>query len=391
MTVDFNRLDRRTIRPSRGSIDAYLVVRNEVGRLPYLLDYHRALGVDRFFVVDNGSDDGTPEFLLGQDDCFVHQTTASFSAARCGMDWINALVEHHGMENWCLFIDADELFVYPHAERLGLRQFCRFLEESGHEGVFAIMVDMYGPGPLAASNYVSGTPFLETCPLFDPDYQVRAKVALPFRKRFADLEAVGGPRLRQFYPEYRHAGVWRTTAGRAARALRHSPIGRMLRLQGTNFGLLPPDITKIPLMRGRPGRRWVTNHRTVPLPLSPVTGALLHFKFFSDFDARARSEAARGQHWGSGTEYQRYVSLLASDPHLAFAHEASITYRSTDDLLRCRIITTTSDFDRFAGIGRRDCLAPSRTPAAPKARPDEVERSFGIRPSWLDLARGRGL
>lgn len=347
------RLDDRPLHATVGGVDAYMVVRNEAGRLPFVLDHHRRLGVERFFVVDNDSDDGTAELLLSQPDCRVFHTTQSFAAAGCGMDWINALVARHGRNRWCLFIDADELFVYPHAERVGLPEFCHFLHSAGFEGVFAIMVDMYGSGGLTAAPGGANGSLIEICPLFDGDYELRSKISLPFSKRFQEVEAVGGPRLRVFYPELRHAGRWRIALSRIMRRLSHSGLNRILRFDRFGLSACPPDITKIPLMFARPNNRWVSNHRTTPLPLAPVTGALLHFKLLPDFAERARIEAARGEHWGGGSEYARYSALLAEMKEVSFVYEGSRRCESSDDLLRAGILRTSTEFDEFVLAHRR--------------------------------------
>ena len=61
-------LDDRTVPQRPGEVRACMVVRNESLRLPSTLAHYRQLGVDRFLVIDNGSDDGTLEFLRGQPD-----------------------------------------------------------------------------------------------------------------------------------------------------------------------------------------------------------------------------------------------------------------------------------------------------------------------------------
>ncbi len=86
MTMQLTRPDHPQARPRRGSIDAYMVVRNEAERLPFLLEHHRRLGIDRFFVCDNDSRDGSMEFLLSQGDCVVYHTADSFGEAGCGMN-----------------------------------------------------------------------------------------------------------------------------------------------------------------------------------------------------------------------------------------------------------------------------------------------------------------
>ena len=354
MSLDLVRLDNRPASTTTGNRCAFLVVRNEAIRLPYHLEYHRALGVEHFFFVDNGSDDGTLDLLLSQPDCHVFQSRSPFAGANYGMKWINALVERFGIGNWCLFLDADELFTYPHAESVPLAEFCRFLDQSQSEGVFAFMLDMYGAGPIAEAAYTAGTPFLQTCNYFDRDYVFRQKPSLSRSgQRLMDMEAFGGPRLRRFYPEFRHMGPARMAVQRMLRRLRRHKLGLALGLRHTSLGrAIPPDLTKIPLIKGRTGRHWISNHRCTPLPLSDVTGCLLHFKFFSDFHSRATVEAERGQHWDGGAEYVRYASLLAKEPRLSLLYEGSCPYRSTRDLIRLGLVNSSVAFDKYAMLTR---------------------------------------
>jgi glycosyltransferase involved in cell wall biosynthesis len=345
----------RPARTVRGGRDAYMVVRNEAARLPHVLAYHRALGVERFFVADNGSTDGGLDYLAAQPDCHLYRAEGSFGLANCGMDWIDAMAARHGEGNWCLFVDADELFTYPHAETLSLGAFCAHLDARGDEGVFALLLDMYPRGPLAGAQYRPGTPFLDLCPHHDPDYAIRRKIPLrPGGSGFLMVEAVGGPRLRCFYPELAEAGPYRIARLRALRALRLHPLGRKLGLDRLRLGAaIPPDLTKVPLIKGAPGRRWTTNHRTTPLRVSPVRGALLHFKFFADFHARAESEASRGEHWDGGNEYARYRARLAADPGMTLFHPRSETFRSTARLVELGIMASTRDLDDLARLQAR--------------------------------------
>lgn len=113
MDLSLERLDGRPVPDGRGECRVFMVCCNEAERLPYTLDYHRTLGVARFLVMDNGSDDGSLEFLLQQPDCHVFRTDNSFAGSRYGVAWVNALLDMHGREGWNLVLDADELFVFP--------------------------------------------------------------------------------------------------------------------------------------------------------------------------------------------------------------------------------------------------------------------------------------
>ena len=107
------RLEPRFSPPGAGDVLCFSCVRDEALRLPWFLEYHRRIGVDRFFVVDNGSSDGSTDFLLDQADVTVYYTVDSYAANRCGMVWLDELLESHGNGHWSLTLDADELLVYP--------------------------------------------------------------------------------------------------------------------------------------------------------------------------------------------------------------------------------------------------------------------------------------
>ena len=54
-------LQNRTSDIQSGGILAFTTLRNELDRLPWFFRHYRALGVDHFLVVDNGSDDGSTQ------------------------------------------------------------------------------------------------------------------------------------------------------------------------------------------------------------------------------------------------------------------------------------------------------------------------------------------
>ena len=117
--VNLHRLDRHPIGPAEGEIRLFTRLRSQAHRLPAFLDFYRAQGVDRFFIVDNASDDGTRDLLLAQPDVHLYLTTDSYAAFGGGMRWLNELLALHGPGAWTLTVDVDELLAYPHAEQAG--------------------------------------------------------------------------------------------------------------------------------------------------------------------------------------------------------------------------------------------------------------------------------
>ena len=355
MTRDLRRLGERLPPSGAGQVRAFLCVRNERDRLPFLLSFYRRAGVQWFFIIDNRSDDGTAEFCLEQPDCSVFRAEGDFGRANCGMAWINGLFDEYGVGHWRLFVDADELLTYRGDATVTLPALCSYLEANGYEGLYAFMLDLYPDGPLAAARYEPGADFREVCPLFDREYRFRDRLSLPgLGTPFPGYEVVGGPRLRRFYPEFQRRGAFGYAVPRGLTKLRNSRAGRRLLLPSVlGETASPPLLSKLPLTFGVPGRGYVNNHRTGKLRLAPITGVLLHFKFFADFHRRVARALAEGQHFDSGTEYARYAAALRLDPAFGFADEQSVRYRDGDDLARRGFMLCDPDYESFIADQQR--------------------------------------
>jgi glycosyltransferase involved in cell wall biosynthesis len=313
MASTLTRMDSRPIPERAGEIRACMVVRNEALRLASVLGHCRRLGVERFLVVDNGSDDGTLETLLAQPDVHVFSSPESFAANSMGMQWINAILDAFADDQWALIVDADELFIYPHYEQVRLAEFCRFLDATEARGVFSLMLDMYSDRPVADSVHTPGQALIETCAYFDRGpYRTLAVSQFPYTRIY------GGVRDRLFR--------------QALRGRFHSPT-----------------VSKIPLVKWRAGTRYLAStHHLTPLPLSTLAGGLLHFKFLQDFHARAVTEAARGEHHSGAHEYRAYLELLAADPRFNLMSPASVRFEGSDQLVALGLMQTSDAYERFA-------------------------------------------
>lgn len=304
--VGYDQDDGQLVRQDGRSLDlppdpilCFLVVRNEVVRLSYHLSYYRRLGIDRFFIVDNGSTDGTFEWLLDQPDVHVWSTRASFRAARCGTDWVEQLLRQHGVDQWCLVVDADELLCYPDCETRGLRQLCASLDQAGKRAFMAILLDMYSERPLRETVYRQGLDVRELCPFFD--------------RQFYHYTAPS------FFGHDEHPSYF---GGLRQRAFGGQEPGHDARF----FYCL----NKVPLLKYHPSFVLYDNlHWTSCRELADESGALLHFKYISTFAMQAEEESRRQEHWQGGLQYQRYAAALRQHPDLVL-YDPALSVRLID-------------------------------------------------------------
>ena len=209
-----------------------------------------------FLVVDNGSTDGTVEWLAGQPDVLLWQTDASFNEGNFGSAWFEVLLRRHGLGHWVVMLDADEILCFPGYENASVRELCTLLDRGGYRAMSGIMVDMYGRGSVADTRYVAGEDFLDHCRWFDR------------RTHHESIEAAG-----PFDNQTFHFG------------------GARRRVFGTDVEYL---VTKTPLVRYDSdvvlaGGQHFTSHPADRIAHDAC--AVLHFKYFASFAFFARAAA----------------------------------------------------------------------------------------------------
>lgn len=264
------------IRP--GAILLASTLRNERVRLPYFFRYYRDLGVDHFLMVDNGSQDGTREYLAAQPDVSVWHTTQSYRRSHFGVDWLTWLHRRYCHGHWTLTVDVDEFLVYPFCDTRPLRALTDWLDASALRSFSAMLLDMYPKGPIGGQPYRDGQDPFEIANWFDAGNYMISRNA-----RYGSLWIQGGPRARCFFAD--------------------DPVQA-------------PALNKIPLVRWHRNYAYASStHMLLPRGLNQVydtwggekaSGCLLHAKFLDTFAAKAQEEMTRGQHYAKSREYRAY-------------------------------------------------------------------------------------
>ena len=285
---ELEAINAQTSDISPDAILAFLTVRNENPRLPYFLQYYRALGVNHFFFVDNGSGDGTFEYLQSQPDVLLWRTEASYQKSRFGTDWMNWLKLRYGHGHWTLTLDPDEFLVYPFCDTRPLRALCDWLDLAGLRSFGTLLLDMYPKGPLEDLHYDPGTDPFEVAPYFDAGNYFAQK-----NPKYGNLWIQGGPRAREYFPDEPESA---------------------------------PSLNKIPLVKWDRRFAYVSStHMLLPRGLNLVydeaggektSGCLLHAKFLDAFVEKAAEEIERRQHFARGREYDAYYLKDSGDTGL---------------------------------------------------------------------------
>jgi hypothetical protein len=306
------RIDDRNIPLARTEIRAFMIVRNEALRLPFMLQHYFERGVDRIFVLDNDSTDDTRSIALSFDNTHLFHTKDIFAHKGA---WVDLLLRRYGDGCWCLVLDADEMIVFPDFEIVSLRELCNFLDRESFDALDCVLLDMYSDRPLSEIiKYTQGTDPLEIASWFDrPSY-----IELGTGPSDWHVENIlhQGPRL--------YGGVRERVFGVRA------------------------CLSKVPLVKFRNSIALsLGSHLIQGARVADLRGALLHFKFLNDFAAKVQSEIAREQYWNGAQEYKGYGAVLSLDSNINFMSPMSEKFVSSSQLVTLGVMKTSARFEEY--------------------------------------------
>ena len=295
--------------------DAIIVIcvcRNEGKFIPWFLKYYRSLGVDHFFFIDNNSNDNSVEYLSQQSDVSLFSTEESYFKSKNGRQWSSEIANRYARDCWCLTLDLDEILVFPMSEHLKLKHLISWLIKNKADALFTIMIDMY---PKNNVEYLPGESFIDASPYFDKGpYWVNARDGYP------NISVFGGARQRLFFTDKKNDVPFTRNGG--------------------------PVIRKIPLVFWKNKTEYLSStHSINTANLSPLSGALLHFKFIRDFIEFANSEILRGDR--NPGEYEAYIKLNKQELSENLFYDGSVEYQGTDQLISLGLIAAPKSYINY--------------------------------------------
>jgi hypothetical protein len=306
--IKLHKIDSIPVPRSPNEIRLFMVVRNESLRLPYIFEYYTKLGINRFFVVDNNSTDETTHFLLSQNNTHVFKTRESFSKSSYSDKWIKILLDRYGKGYWCLVADADEIFIYPHYEKVSIRDLCNFLDEEDYTTLGSFLLEIYTNKPIRLVEYRKGENPLSVFPYFDKSSHYRVKS--PIGELNNVIAYKGGMRERVFDDTF--------------------------------------YLNKFPLLKFKPGISLCSGHHFITgANPADIRGVTFHFKYSSNFIPRVLEEAKREEHFDRAIGYKKYAKKIIENPDINLYYSGSVKFENSDQLVDLEIMGTSKKFEFF--------------------------------------------
>ena len=261
-----------------------LCVKNDLNRIKMLVDHYRILGVERFAFMDNGSDDGTFEWLAEQPDIDLYRCCEKYQTS-VKEGWINRIVSYYGFNRWVIITDSDELIVYENMEKNRIGDLIHYAENNGIRRIKGLTLDTYSEGGV----FRKTDNIREEYCWIDGDSYVEKK----YRAGLHEITRfVGGPRYRLMKVEI--------------------------------------SLSKYPLIFFAPGTISDNAHYQYPHDIiegCPCLVGILHYKFIDKDLSEYEKRSQRGSGYsGGGIYYKRYLDFINESGDASFMYDRSIKF-----------------------------------------------------------------
>lgn len=290
---------------------ALVLLRNGIPYLKAFLEHYRRLGLTEFVFLDNGSTDGTVEYLVEDGQVTVLSTDFPFRGNADGMrEWLE---KTYARGRWVLMLDIDEFFDFPGSDTTSIPGLVADLDQEGFDAMLCHMLDLY------------------------PDLLTRGPddIFSPANHRNFEVASVVDKR----YPR----NLWCTLP----KGLGVKRNGVRARIFGAN-GIL---LSKGCLYRPGRARRDHNPHFLRSARYANRTGVLLHYKFLPSFFDRVDEAVRRRNYALDSKEYRLYQTRTASAEAIDMRHATTLRYEGPHQLLAVGFLDDLRP-DQGGGTGR---------------------------------------
>ncbi|HUO85480.1 MAG TPA: glycosyltransferase family 2 protein [Thermoanaerobaculia bacterium] len=291
------------------------VVRDGEPWIPAFMSHYASLGATHFVFLDNGSTDRTLELLRsGADNVTVFSCTLPFRSYKIVMKaW---LVHTFGRGCWALLADIDELFDYPHSERVPLGDLLRYLNAHRFSAVAAQMLDLFSErweDPLEP-----GESLVERCTRYSLSGLIMGGRQDLTRKEMRGTTVA-------------HSGIRMYWGG-----VRNAWFGSVILL------------TKHPLLFVSRGVRVRSDHFIQNANVADFTAVLRHYKFVPGLREKVRSAIEEHNYAGDSIHYRLMDGALERVAELALTDPWCRRWRGATALLEEGLLVASGEFGNEA-------------------------------------------
>ena len=305
------------------------VVKNGAFYVDQFVTHYLGLGFKHIFFLDNGSTDDTIERASRHSHVSVFHSEMAVGSYQ-------GLLKRHLAEltvpsGWCLDVDIDEFFDYPHSESLSLARLLEYLNRRHFTAVLTQMLDMFSDRPLSSLRGTEPEDLKKIHRFYDISNVRRSRYGTdPLTVLHAENNKISHPHTHLHW-----GGIRQTIYGIDVCLTKHS-------LFRTGVGLnLFPHVHYVDAAR-----------------LADVSAVLLHYKFSSN----ALDEAARNSlaFVAIREDYEQILDTMGRCPDLLIKTATSSTFSTVTALLENDFVFASDEFKSLATAQAAMTFHPAR-------------------------------
>ncbi len=307
----------KALEVAPGDVVLIALVRDGAYYLDAFFRHYRAMGVQHFVFIDNGSTDGTIERIKREKGTVIDQCKLPLAQYE---DLIRQYpAQTYGAGRWCLYVDMDEIFDFEGRTTAGVRGLTGYLDAQGYTAMVAQMLEMFPKGPLSAA------------------------AALPYKQVLVDFLYFDISTVRKLdyhdpaieFSDLLKGNVMETPS------IRFCFGGVRGKVFGENCCL-----TKHPLVFNGPGVTPAPHpHLSTGVRVADVTGVIKHYKFAGDAATRDKATLARGD-VAHGEDAAR-ARVMAETPDVALFSLEARRWNRVELLYRAGFLVPSKTYSAF--------------------------------------------
>lgn len=291
------------------------LLRNGAPYVASFLKHYRSLGIKHFVFLDNNSTDDTVSHLSREEGVIVLASKAAYSVYENVMK--TYLAQTYCKERWCLCVDIDELFDFPHSNTLDIGNFFTYLNSNKYNFVVCQMLDMFSDQDLDKVNISPGDNLREKFPYYDIS-------AVKKSKYFAADKQVMRIRMH-------HGGIRRQFFGTAGG------------LTKASLFFVQDDIELF--------WNW---HHVKNGKMADISCVLLHYPFHKTFVDKVKEAVESGRYgFLVNDEYQAYFNGIKAHKNLNFKTPTSRRLNNIEQLIHEEFIVVSNAYLSWVDKKRR--------------------------------------
>lgn len=312
------------------------IIKNEYFFLKAWIQHYRKLGVEQFILIDDGSEDGSLEYLCKQPDCIVLQTPFNYgqeiyqrsrrkpwavNSIRAGIKFKSLLPRKYSRGSWCIYADPDEFLFIPSAFD-SIQSATEWLDQRNVSLVAGSVVEFFPrsiddmlttvAAPSGLDELLTLSPYYDKCPLIEID-------------QFGEINRLNNSASGRLFERY---GI---EFDKSSQGESKAPPPNKQRMA------IGSATHKIPLHKPSWRVRLKNGHKGTVPPSNIFLPCVAHFKFTPDMGRRI-NEALRTRAWSLGSrKYTRYEALFEEMVRCrgSFLGPDSSKFNSAEDLEAC--------------------------------------------------------